>query len=86
MITDDPQAVTLYDLNGVTALALAAAVSAARYDPRSWALGGGWVWPQLVRELWMSNPVVRGQFPRPELVTTAHVTRLLHLATAARLL
>lgn len=86
MITDDPQAVTLYDLNGVTALALAAAVSAARYDPRCWAMGGGWPWPKLVRELWLSNPMVRPYFPRPELITVLHVMRLLHLATAARLL
>ena len=78
MITDDPDAVTLYDLNGFAALALAKAVQDARYSR-------GWPDPETVRTLWLS-PLVRSSLAAPHKITARHVARIMVIATAAGVL
>lgn len=76
MINETPQAATLYDLNGVAALAFAKAVETVR-------LSRGW--PDLieVRETWLAIPQVEKLFPDPDAITVEHVGRWLRLATDA---
>lgn len=81
MITDDPERITLYDLNGPVALALARAVELVRLDPRC-----GFPLPGFVRAEWLTMPVVRVVFPNPDTITVEHVGRLLRLAREAGLL
>lgn len=78
MITDDPAAVSLFDLDALTALALAKAVQTARYAV-------GWPDPETVRRLWLS-PLVCGRLANPKLVTARHVAGLMVQARAAGLL
>lgn len=79
MITDDPERITLYDLNGPAAFGLCRAVEFSR-------MRWGYPLSSVVREHWLAMPAVRAQYPNPETITAAHVQRLLTLAQAAGLL
>lgn len=79
MITDDPDQINLYDLNGPAALAFANAVWRARWL-------AGWPCPAVVHGLWLDSRVVRLALPGYGILTHAHVRRLIVLAQAANLL